>query len=522
MRLLSSAFLILALGSTCLALVASAPQQLADKLTIEAPEWEDNPTTQTTDFRGGVVIRFGPSTIRCDEATVYRNEERLITRGATTISDPEGMIRAEQIEVVWREGQQFGKAINPIIQLGELVIRGNSLETRTLATGPQWIVYGAKVSLNDLTPIRTGFRARKLTIYPGRHADAEGVQYELLGGRLTLLERQRINLDPRVTGFQPPSLADRRGVGYGITWESTFLLSENSSIGGKFSTFPGIAPESRLQYTFSPLDPAENAFNVAPKSDLDERMDDGWFNNVRVKTPETEKDLFRRRKLSYSLGTLWNLPTKGRVDEAESVSKLAELAYEFGGTIGDAGHRTNLRAQRIREENDPWVDRVNAQSTVHGPWLKLHESTVLHTRADFFGTLSEKNSYGFARAEAGFITNFGNGFRIGAGYAVGAETGTPDFAFDRLGATHVMLIRADYRLGPYAFSYLTKYDFGRKSWYDKEWEISIIAGSFEPFVARREFPSDFRLGVRFRITDVVGRLGQRNVRRSSENPPPTK
>ncbi len=485
--------------------------QVDDELTVTAPEWFEDLETGIITFSGGVTASFGETTLRADSLIVDRNQKRMTSQGDTVIRDPEATVRAESVEIYWQTGQRRGFARNVEIEAGYVRITGSSLNVVT-DPEPVWIIENATLELTDLSRGNNRILARRVRLYPRKYGIAEGIIYQILGQRLGPIGSQRFNLDRRVTGFRLPSITNRRGVGLGVSWESSLLLSEKSSIQLAIASFPGNAQEFKAQYTYSPLASERTVTRLAPRDELGERQRDGWFNSVTSPTPQYEFERIADHKTSFSLGTLWNISSVGRLVDGSDISKLAEAAYEWGGPALGGGFLTTTRIQRIREGGGPWVDRGVIDATFLAPRYEFAPGVAGHLRLDAFGTLG-KNQYGFVRSELGVIGEPTPGVLLGAAWVVGRDVGEPDFLFDRLDFDSSMHLRADYVVGPYTLRYLAKYDLTRNSWYDREWEIALAAGSLEPFILRREFPTDFRVGVRFRIDAFTRRLEQRSVSR---------
>lgn len=485
--------------------------QVDEELTVTAPEWSEDIETGIITFTGGVTATYGPTVLTSESLVVHRNEKRLVATGETTIRDPEATVRAQSVEIFWESGHRHGFARQVQIEAGYVRIAGTSL---TIQTDPEpvWIIDNATVELSDLAAGNNRILSRKVRIYPGKYGIAEEITYQILGQKIGPLGSQRFNLDRRVSGFRIPSITNRRGVGIGVSWDSSLLLSDKSSVQLALASFPGHAQELRAQYTYSPLASERTVTQLAPRDELAERQRDGWFNSVSAPSPQYERDRLTDHKNSFSFGTFWNTGSTGRLVDGVDVSKLADAAYEWGGPLFGGGFLTTVRAQRIREGGGPWLDRGLVEATYLAPSFDLGPGFQTHARVDFFATAGNRQ-YGFARSELGLIGEPTDGITLGVAYVAGRAAGEPDFLFDRLDFNSSVHLRADYVVGPYTLRYLAKYDLNRKSWYDREWEIALAAGSLQPFIVRREFPTDFRVGVRFRIDAFTRRLEQRSISR---------
>ncbi len=464
-----------------------------------------------------------PPTLITTERLIIRRAEGIArAEGATRVVDEAGTVEANNLEIRFTPAEEgkpsvflYATAQQPRLKLGKALISGEVLRIEPGV----WIIEQGQAMLVDLARGGTRIRARRIRIYPGDYGVAEQAVFTVAGQPLPPVPRLRFNLDRRVTGIKPPNLTNRRGVGFGISWDSFVAVGSQSAVGASWNSFPGLAPSYRLEYVYSTLDARRQPFSIAPRDDLDERVRDGWFNNVGVGTPEEEAESLRRDLSSASFGTMWNVATSARVPDSQDVSKAWQAGYDFGRQAGGWGQRLTFKVHRIRPDDlTNWVDRGLVYASVSAPPLRLSRDWAVVSRADLFGTFSNRGQFGFARTELGLIGRPGGGLTLGAAYAYGYETGRPDFAFDRLVAPEAFLLRADYQRGPWTFRYLAKFDIRARSWYDREWELALVAGSFEPFMLRREFPTDYRIGIRFRIDDLVNRLQRRDFRRGEEAP----
>lgn len=485
-----------------------------ETLSIEAPLWYRDVELGSTVFEGGVVARYGATVLKADRVEVDAQRGWLRAIGKTEIIDPEATISANGVEVWWREKQSIAQDVR--FEVGYVRVTGKSLETFG-DPEPLWVVRGAEIVLTDLGGSK--FAADEIEVQPGKRAVARRVFYHLAGQKIGPIPSQTINLDRRVSGLKFPSVTNRRGIGVGVSWESSLLLNDQTVFQGSMGSFPKRLLTSSFQVTQSFIAGSKQMTKVSPRGDLGERFADGWFNNVGIPTPEDEWGRIRDPKASWSMGTFWNVGTTARPLDFDGVSKAFELVGEFGGGFGDLAWVGTTRVQRVRPSTKgAWVDRAVADFSLLAPRFNFGGGWSTHARIDFFGTAGGSNQYGFARAELGVFGPVFPGLTAGFAFSKGGEFGTSDFAFDRLGVLEGMHFRADYQRGPYTVRYLAKYDLRSDLWFDREWEIALAAGSLEPFVVRREFPGDYRFGLRFRTDAFTNRLLDRDLKRKT--PPP--
>lgn len=460
-------------------------------------------------FEGAVRAFYGPTEVICESLVLDLRTETGEANGGVRILDPEGTIRAERVTFNWAEGAKTGKAFSALIEVG-----GVSISASEVGVAPGvWTLRDASFTLEDLERSRTLVTAREVTIELGRRGVAKHVFFQVLGQRLGPIPSYTFNLDRRVSGLKPPTLALRGGGRVGAEWNSTVLLGDRLAFSGDASAFPGERPASNFYLVASGLAPGESSRPLRPRNDLDERFSDGYFNNIGIRTPEDERGTIRSPHLLYAVGTSANHGTRGRKAQGLNVSKNWELVGEAGGALAGFGWQGSARVQRIGGSvPGDWVNRGVVGATVLLPDREFGGFSLL-TRIDGQAMGGDGNTFGFGRVETGLVSNVRSGFRFGGALVLAGEFGTPDFEFDRLNVLSGVYLRADYAKGPYTFRYLAKYDLRAGEWFDREWEVALAAGSFEPYIQRREFPDEFRFGVRLRLTEFFGRLQDREVRR---------
>lgn len=484
--------------------------QFDREFRAEAPSIQEDLEEGKTKLSGGVIAWYGTTTIRCENLVIDRINETAVATGSVSVEDPLGSIKSQSFQIDWSEGAKTGTANNVELQIGYVQISSQSVST----TPNLWVLNNAVFTLEDTDGKRNRLIAETVQITPGKRGVAKRVFVYVLGQRIGPFGSLDFNLDNRVSGFKLPSITSRPGVGLGISWDSSFLIGKQSAIGGNLSIFPRITPSYSLSYTSTTLNTTENATKLEVQDDLGERFRDGWFNNIGIGKPEDDWISTGEPRRNFTVKSSWNTGTSARIPNGSSVSKAIDFGYEWSDKTEIGNLRMVGHLQRVREESGAaWIDRSVISSTLAFPVIELGNSLKFHSRFDFTNFLSPKNNYGFGRIEIGLVTPKIGGFRFGGAWVGGQEYGTPDFDFDRLVLKNGVLLRADYLHGPYTLRYLAKYDLDRGYWLDREWEVALAAGPFEPYILRREFPQDYRFGIRFRLDDFVQRLqGNTNIK----------
>ena len=455
----------------------------------------------TATFTGAVEARYDLTVITSQQLVIDYVNGRGVAEGGVELRDPEAFLTTDRLEFDWIA--RTGRAENVFVQLGNVRIRAD-----TLTIGPDlWLMEKATATLSRRKNPKYEIVADRVRIRPGRYAIAEHVGMRLFGSKLGWLPEARFDLDPRIEGFNLPSLAEKKGVGFGVSWNSSFLLNDHVALGAVWNSFPERAPVYGLELIYMTSDPDKAFRRVRPHGDLGEQFGDGWFDNVAVRSPGREAGAISSPRVTYALATEWSKSTFARPVITNDVSKEIEGVMETAGSVAGFGLRANFRLQRIRgAPRSPFVDRAVTQLAALTPEWKIAGGLGFHVRGDAFGTYGENTRFGWLRAQAALIWRPSDSFTLGAAYSTSGMYGKPDFAFDRLFYNSALHARADYKAGPYTVRYLAKYDPATQEIFDTEYELALVAEGFEPFVLYRLSPGDFRMGIRFRIDDFVGRF----------------
>jgi hypothetical protein len=472
-------------------------------------------------FTGKVRAEYDVTIIEADELEIDEAKKIGWARGGVKITDPEGEVALEEFTFRWKdEGEppfgpteEIGTGSNARIRAGNVLLEAKTIRV----TGESWILMDAWGSLTQRNRPEWKIRARKVTLIPGVRGTAEHIFLETLGLRLGPLPRYSFNLNPRIESkfVLPTYTRDERGE-FGFAWSFARPLTDNSAIRGSWSSFPRQATSWNLTYSFSPLSSRSTSSLISVPSDLSERFDDGWMDNIQVIGPDKEAEDFRTKRLNWQVQTDWNSGASTRKVSPENVVRMLDVANEQGGAIGPHGSRLVSRFQVIRSKPDEeFRPRFLAHAGIQGAKWKLGGGLSSVVRLDSLTTLSSKTAYGWARAQAAMIFQPSKEATLGLAYVAGADLGTPDFEYDRLFSSQAVHFRADLRRGPFSAHWLAKYDFDLGLIYDREYEVSYVAGAFEPYIQYRQQPGFYQLGIRFRMDNVAQRLVSREQKRRS-------
>ena len=518
----------MALGWTLPPLPPSLPTQattqkaaVPDELQVTGKVQEFDPVRQILTYTDGVAAKFGPTLVFADRLEIHNapDDQYAIVRGNVRIEDPEGLVKARSA-VIW-----FGPKRGPDGQIAvadhvEVDIAGVRVKAESASIGPErwefWNVEGT----NCLRPIPLyTVRSKKVVIIPGKSGTAQSPRIKILGKDIGSIPTRRFSLDKRAPGLEMPSL-NFDGKQFGLRWRSGLLINDQSLILGGFSSVDGDYPAYSLVYAHTFLPASVSTSQMVARNELNERFTFSYFDNIRVGSLNTTRSHTHNLRHSITAQSIWNTSSAGRT-ERENFSKAIDVVYERSGPVGGLGTNFQLRGQSIRRGGEPFVERALFAGSLQAPSVQLGRGLQTDIRLDAFGITGERNTFGWLRGQAGLVYQPVQQLTLGAAYISASEGGTPDFLADRLVSKNAIHLRGDLNLGPTKISYLAKFDMDRNKWYDREYTISQVIGCFEPFIVRREFPSDYAFGVRFRLGDFFDILERRKPARTKPVPPQT-
>ncbi len=482
-------------------------QRLPGGLTVTFRESALDAETSELVLAGDVTATYGETVLSCPSLRLNTEKMTGVAEGGVTLLDPEGRLTCQTLSFDW--GQQTGAGTDIVLQADNVHITAQSLQVFP----GRWELSDARGSLSRVGTAPVSFLARSVTIDPGHGGVARGVYLLAYGAKIGPVPRMSFSLNRRVKGIGIPSITNKKGAGLGVSWDASIAVGDHGAASGFWGAFPRNEPGFGLQYAYSAVSP-DSPTLITPEGDLGERFGDAWFENIGVKSLDDEESDLRFKRKTFAIGSFWNQSTTGRPVDQDNVSKRYEAVFDAGGEFSGFGSRTTVRLQSIRSSStDPFKERAVVQSTALSPQYRVLPGLAALARADGFGTLSDAGTYGWGRVEAGLVYRPIQQLTMGASYSVGGSAGTPDFPFDGLWTNHSLNLRADYVVGPYTFRYLAKYDDDKDVWYDREYEVSLAAREFEPYIVFRQFPSDTRFGIRFRIDRLRDRLMRRHQNR---------
>lgn len=489
-------------------------EKIDDVLTVEWRHKQIDLKRKVVVFEGGIKATYGPTILTADRLEVDMENKKGRADGNVQVVDPEGTLQGSNLNFDWKE--KTGSADDVLVQIGPVKASAKRIEIEP----NKWTLYELSATPSRTHPPEFMVKSKRVVIRAGRSGRAQNPTLEVFGLRLfTIPVALGFSLDRRVTGFRFPAISFRRGAGFGLAWNSSTLLNDQTSISAQWNAFPTSLPSYALETAWSRIPPTKSTGLISPRTELGERFGDSYLDSVSTPSTTAEDDYLRDARNTLAAGSYWNQSVRGRREDVSSVSKRWELSSELGGSLGPIGGFAQLRYQSIRPDRaTPFVDRLSLHASANiGSWF-LAPGLSLRFRGDLAGYANGNQTYGWARSQAALIYRPFKQLQVAGALVLGGSTGNPFFGYDPLYSNSGYHMRVDLDLGSIRASFLGKYDFGQKRWYDHEYGFSFAAGSFEPYVVWRQFPSDVRFGFRIRASDVFQKLMQRNVKRGKPKP----
>jgi hypothetical protein len=481
---------------------------------VGQPHFE-NTSRQVGSVRNG-GITYGDSSLVADLVIVYFDEPKpgdqdqtprgtVIAEGHAVLSNPIGRVAADSL------------TFNYISKTGH-GLKAQMEAPGVIVTAATFNVTRTKYLLHDVVaksvehPAVYLIHAKEVVVTVGSSFVAKSATLSLLGRKIYTFPRISKSLDDRVSGNNYPTVSLNSSFQPGLAYNSSLLLNDYTAAAGSYSAAPGSFPSYSAQLSKSSVDPGQTAGFITPRTDLDERLGFGYFDNVNVMNPKTEYDYISAKRETVSVGTFWNRGTIDRLNY-QVFSKPIEFSYERSFALGRFRTLTQASIQDIRLESSagylqsgvPYGSdhvRFVAQTVLESAPIYLAPATTGHFRLAGSTFDGGSHSFGWIQSQIGAVYRLPRYFRVGAALVLASEFGDPLFVSDHLYSKNGLNLRTDFNYGPRQISLLARWDFDRSRLYDHEVMFSQLSGLFEPFIAIRGFPGSVRLGVQMRVDNV--------------------
>jgi hypothetical protein len=486
---------------------ASQPTQVDQDLVITSRSRTIDPNRQILIVEGDVTATYAGEVITADKIEIHfaPDQRRGIASGHVQLTDPDGKVTATQIEFSWKPSNRYAKADGVVA-----VVAGSTISAKSLELTQKLWTFTDFAFTNDRARVPIyKVSGKTMTIVPKKSARVVRPTVSIFGHKIVTWPVQRYTLDPAATGIHPPIPTYHDG-GLGVSWHAGQLVAPETTAEVHFDTFRGELPGSGIQLTHSFLPDSLATRPIAPRTELYQRFDYGYFENLQVGSPQAELDLLSSPRNAITILNNNNSAAIGRGVPGEEFTFPVEAGYENGGPIGSFGYFTDLRVESIRKVGDEKnLTRSEAEGSLEFPSYTVNQNTQFISRADA-EIFRSNQSFGWGRLSGGLAYTPSKGLSLGVGLAGAFQSGKPDYDIDPLAYTNGAMARADYNLGPHEFGVLFHYDV-RRGLFDKEFLLGQVMGPFQAYVLYRQYPGDTHFGFTLRLDPLFDALRRRRL-----------
>ncbi|MDR3690188.1 MAG: LptA/OstA family protein [Fimbriimonas sp.] len=461
-----------------------------------------NAKSNVATFTNGVIVKYEETTIHADTVTVDQKGQHASAKGHVHVDDPTGTVDSDNIEVWWNKESR-----RSVINHGEVRVGSAHLTVDRLDIAPKlWVMLNARGTTSRATPPWYEVRARKVTLFPGKYGKLTRPSLYLFGHLIGTFPDRTFNLDPRSEGLGLPSLAFSNGQ-FGTNWQGGLFVDHSTDFAFALGAFPGSFPSYGGSLTHTYLPDEKSTTYLTPTSNFGEMFSEGYFESIHVSSPSQEDGNLRYARKSLAFDSNWNVsPTGQRIDLL--YDQPAEVVFDLGGPLGKFAYMSQTRLQTIKQLDQNVEARAIVNDALGLPAVKISRDIRTLARIDMKGFLGPRD-FAWARLITGLAYEPVKQVRLSAAGYLAADSGRPDYQFDRLASINGCVFRGDFDLGPTKFTFMSKYD-PRLGWFDHEYTFSQVVGCFEPFILYREYPNEYAFGLRLSIGNLTDLITRRN------------
>ena len=488
---------------------SSAPKPIAvdDDLVITSRSRTVDPKRQVLTVEGDVVATYSGERITADRIVIYlgQSQRRAVATGGVVLIDPDGTVKANTLEFSWDPRHRYARASNVVMTIAGSTIRAK----RADLTPTLWTLSDFSFTNDRGHPPLYLVSGRNLIIVPKKYALVAQPAVSIFGRQIVSWHGQRFNLDPAASGIRPPTPVYHDGA-LGFNWQAGRLIAPATTLEWHLDAYRGEYPGSGIQVTHSFLPDALATRPIAPRTELYQRFEFGYFESLLVGSPKTETDFLSQPRKAVTAFDNNNAAPTGRGESTELFTFPVATGYELGGSAGSFGYLTDFRLETIRRVGDEAnLTRGEVEGSLELPSVRLSRDLAFISRADAEGFQSEQ-SFGWARLSGGLVYQPSKTLSFGGGLMGAVQGGTPDYDIDPLYYLNGAMFRTDYSVGPRQLGLLVRYDT-RKGLFDKEFLVTQVMGPFEGFFLYRQYPGDTRFGLMLRIQPLLDVLKRRHL-----------
>ncbi|HVT14207.1 MAG TPA: hypothetical protein VHE55_18235 [Fimbriimonadaceae bacterium] len=477
---------------------AQVIQTYAGGLTVSADGWTVNRADQSIEFRGHVIVLYGPTTVYADRFIYYNEPKNLHGEaiGNVKLVDPEGVVTAAFLKYNW--STHVGSAQNVDVTVSSLHLTAESADLEpNLWTLRNVGGTGCKLK----TPLYY-IRARELQVRPSVGVTAIRPQLWILGQKLFTLPRQTLAFNGGGTSINLPYPTVRSGSGLGVNWTNEMPLDSQTSLYTKYAIFHQSLPF----YNATIMRSGIRGVDPEPvRTEIGDRFTFGYFDSIQVRDPKSERQYFGSRKFDFGVGSTFGADARDTTNANDKIDKPIEFLAQAAGDYRGFGAFGLVRAQQVRVSHGATIDRLVFEQNLLTPTLSFGRDLSLYARADA-AEFAGGNPYNWLRGQIGLVYRPASTVRLGVSYTAAKQFGQPDFAYDSPLRFREIGFRADLDFDTTQLRVLVKYDPTDRAIFDREFYFSRVVGCLEPYIVYRERPHKFFLGIKLPLSRVLDHL----------------
>jgi len=229
-------------------------------------------------FEGDVIVTWKESELRANTVVYDELTGELSAQGEVRLTDPDGHIEAEALQ--WNTQTRTGRANDALFRVQSTTFQAKVLEAENGHYRAEGVTFW--LAREGRPPVYV--TANRVSISDGRTVRVSGMSLHLYGVKLGPWPSWSFRLDRRTEGLRLPRIVPtNEGLGY--AWGSDYSFSDQLLLDGSIESLLGEPIRSGLRLTYS-LDKETANVRQLPTDDLGERVANGWFNSVDIKTSE--------------------------------------------------------------------------------------------------------------------------------------------------------------------------------------------------------------------------------------------
>ncbi len=253
-RLLAGALIVAVLAGAAPAQVPNPTPTPSQEISIDAKSLSYDQKADVVTARGGVVIRRGTTEVHADEVHVNRHTNEVSARGDVSVTDPEGALFADQVDLNLDE--ETGTIVDGTVTSRRLKysLSGDRIEK---GRGQTYHIVNGKFTTCqcDQGPPSWSIAGQDLQVTLGGYGILSGGTFNVLDVPILYVPRAVFPVNQeRQSGFLLPrfSVSNRRGFQALVPFYWAISGSQDATVAADFETGARVGLVGEYRYAFSP------------------------------------------------------------------------------------------------------------------------------------------------------------------------------------------------------------------------------------------------------------------------------